>query len=218
MEPKTEERESNENAGKEEETEKTEKIPANEPPPDSEPPKVKENELEENGGAQSEIQIENKEITNNWETQASESKEEKEKVEEVVGKIEEKTEEGFTPDEGTQPSQNEWKVCDFQGATDYIPCLDNKEAIDRLPSTKHYEHRERHCPSSAPTCIVPLPQDYRSPIKWPQSRNEVYCFHCLLLNILNPNDTPRLLFYFSNLSMVSNGEKGMMKLSIPLLV
>ena len=188
-EPKTEEKGSNEydDKEKEKEREKTEETPAEhevninnreEPPPDVEPPKLKENEFEENGAAQSEIQIENKEITNNWETQASESKEEKEKVEEIKEKIEEKTEEASTSDEsttGTPYSQREWNICDFEGATDYIPCLDNKEVIKNLPSTKHYEHRERHCPTSAPTCLVPLPQDYRSPIKWPQSRNEVFC-------------------------------------------
>ena len=170
---------------KEKEREKTEETPAEhevdnreERPPDEEPPKLKENEFEENGAAQSEIQIENKEITNNWETQASESKEEKEKVEEIKEKIEEKTEEALTLDEsttGTPYSQREWEICDFEGATDYIPCLDNKEVIKSLPSTKHYEHRERHCPSSAPTCLVPLPQGYCLPIKWPQSRNEVLC-------------------------------------------
>jgi hypothetical protein len=123
----------------------------------------KEIEVEGNGGAQSEIQIEeNKENLSSWETQATESEEEKEK--EKVREVEiERTK-----------MQSEWKQCNFEGATDYIPCLDNKEAIRNLPDTKHYEHRERHCPSTANSCLVPLPKGYLTPIKWPQSRNEVF--------------------------------------------
>ena len=133
----------------------------------------KESGLEENGGAQSQIQIENKENTNNWETQETESKKEKSKVHEVV--IEKtKTQSSSERPQGMPESQSKWKLCSFEGAIDYIPCLDNKEAIRILPSTKHYEHRERHCPSTSPSCLVPLPEGYRKPIKWPQSRNEVF--------------------------------------------
>ncbi|MCO5594113.1 hypothetical protein L7F22_048134 [Adiantum nelumboides] len=73
-----------------------------------------------------------------------------------------------------QKKQIEWTLCEFDGATDYIPCLDNVKAIKALPSTKHYEHRERHCPGQAPTCLVPFPDGYRTPIRWPRSRNEVW--------------------------------------------
>lgn len=73
-----------------------------------------------------------------------------------------------------QRKEIEWTLCEFAGATDYIPCLDNLKAIKALPSTKHYEHRERHCPDQAPTCLVPFPDGYRTPIRWPQSRNEVW--------------------------------------------
>jgi hypothetical protein len=73
----------------------------------------------------------------------------------------------------------EWSLCDTRAGVDYIPCLDNTEALKALRSTKHYEHRERHCPDPAPECLVPLPEGYRTPVSWPLSRNEVrmqtYC-------------------------------------------
>lgn len=67
-----------------------------------------------------------------------------------------------------------WELCHVTAGPDYIPCLDNLQAIRKLPSTEHYEHRERHCPHEAPTCLVPLPEGYRQPIKWPRSRGQVY--------------------------------------------
>ncbi|KAI5069484.1 hypothetical protein GOP47_0016133 [Adiantum capillus-veneris] len=145
----------------------------------------KGSDLEESGAAQSEIQIETKEVpNNNWETQASESKEEKE----TVAGEEQNPDEGVASEETPNDEEDgakkagsedksgsdEWSLCNAEGAADYIPCLDNKEAIKNLPSSKHYEHRERHCPSSPPTCLVPLPQDYHSPVPWPKSRNEVW--------------------------------------------
>ena len=66
-----------------------------------------------------------------------------------------------------------WKLCIVNAGSDYIPCLDNEEAIKKLRTTKHYEHRERHCPGESPTCLVPLPDGYRQPIKWPVSRDKV---------------------------------------------
>lgn len=66
-----------------------------------------------------------------------------------------------------------WKLCNVSTGADYIPCLDNEAAIKKLRSTKHYQHRERHCPDNAPTCLVPLPDGYKQPIKWPKSREKV---------------------------------------------
>ncbi|KAF8396819.1 hypothetical protein HHK36_018452 [Tetracentron sinense] len=59
---------------------------------------------------------------------------------------------------------------------EYIPCLDNVEAIRKLRSTKKGEKYERHCPSDGQSlnCLVPAPKDYRSPIPWPKSRDEVW--------------------------------------------
>ncbi|KAJ3681482.1 hypothetical protein LUZ60_015971 [Juncus effusus] len=67
-----------------------------------------------------------------------------------------------------------WKLCNVTAGPDYIPCLDNVNAIKKLRSTKHYEHRERHCPDVGPTCLVPLPNGYKSPIKWPKSRDKIW--------------------------------------------
>ncbi|CAA6668434.1 unnamed protein product [Spirodela intermedia] len=97
-----------------------------------------------------------------WSTQATESKNEK-KAQETISsrKIT-----GFS-----------WKLCNVSAGSDYIPCLDNENAIKKLRSTKHYEHRERHCPEEGPTCLVPLPEGYRQPIKWPVSRDKIWYFN-----------------------------------------
>lgn len=67
-----------------------------------------------------------------------------------------------------------WKVCNTTAGPDYIPCLDNWHTIHRLRAIRHFQHRERHCPDQAPTCLVPLPDGYKIPIKWPMSRDKVY--------------------------------------------
>nr|GMC65615.1 probable methyltransferase PMT26 [Ipomoea batatas] len=82
--------------------------------------------------------------------------------------------------ESDKESGHSWKLCNVTAGPDYIPCLDNLEAIRNLKSTKHYEHRERHCPDDPPTCLVPLPQGYQTPIKWPTSRDKV--MHCFAKN------------------------------------
>ncbi|KAJ6850812.1 putative methyltransferase PMT26 [Iris pallida] len=95
-----------------------------------------------------------------WSTQAAESKNEKE-VQASKG----------------QTVDYSWKLCNVRAKADYIPCLDNEEAIKKLRSTKHYEHRERHCPEAAPTCLVPLPYGYRRPIEWPASRDKIWYYN-----------------------------------------
>jgi hypothetical protein len=59
--------------------------------------------------------------------------------------------------------------------SEYIPCLDNVEAIKKLPSTEKGERFERHCPEESKRldCLVPAPKGYRTPIPWPKSRDEV---------------------------------------------
>jgi len=58
---------------------------------------------------------------------------------------------------------------------DFIPCLDNTKAIEKLKTTAHYEHRERHCPTQEDRrrCLVPMPKGYKPHIKWPESRDQV---------------------------------------------
>ncbi|XP_022774756.1 probable methyltransferase PMT26 [Durio zibethinus] len=108
-------------------------------------------------GAQSELLNETMTQNGSFSTQATESKNEKE----------------------AQLSSKEysWKLCNSTAGPDYIPCLDNWEAIRHLPSTKHYEHRERHCPEKPPTCLVPLPEGYKRPIEWPKSRDKIWYYN-----------------------------------------
>ncbi|KAH7678153.1 Phosphoethanolamine N-methyltransferase protein [Dioscorea alata] len=59
---------------------------------------------------------------------------------------------------------------------EYIPCLDNEEAIKKLKSTEKGERFERHCPGEGKglNCLVPAPKNYKIPIPWPRSRDEVW--------------------------------------------
>ncbi|KAL9262149.1 putative methyltransferase PMT26, partial [Drosera capensis] len=110
-------------------------------------------------GAQSELLNETIKQIGSFSTQAAESKHEKE----------------------TQKSEQQngysWKLCSTTAGPDFIPCLDNLYAIKHLKTTKHYEHRERHCPDEPPTCIVPLPEGYRQPIEWPKSREKIWYYN-----------------------------------------
>lgn len=116
--------------------------------------------------AQSELLNETNTQNGAWSTQALESKNEKEAQQSS-------TPNGQTANEGDSYGYR-WRLCNVTAGPDYIPCLDNLEAIKMLRSTKHYEHRERHCPEEGPTCLVPLPEGYRRPIEWPNSRDKVY--------------------------------------------
>ncbi|KAI3721226.1 hypothetical protein L2E82_32232 [Cichorium intybus] len=59
---------------------------------------------------------------------------------------------------------------------EYIPCLDNEDAIKQLKSTEKGERFERHCPEKDKglNCLVPPPKGYKAPIPWPTSRDEVW--------------------------------------------
>ncbi|KAF5955158.1 hypothetical protein HYC85_008014 [Camellia sinensis] len=113
-------------------------------------------------GSQSEILNETTTQNGPWSTQAVESENEKKSQKSVLSK-----------------DQNEykWKLCNVTAGPDYIPCLDNIQTIRKLPSTKHYEHRERHCPDEAPMCLVPLPEGYKQSIKWPKSREKIWYYN-----------------------------------------
>lgn len=107
-------------------------------------------------GAQLELLNETTTQKGSWSTQAMESKNEKE------AQLSSKQQSGYN-----------WKLCNVTAGSDFIPCLDNLKAIKSLRSTKHYEHRERHCPEEPPACLVPLPEGYKRPIEWPTSREKV---------------------------------------------
>ncbi|KAJ4827898.1 hypothetical protein Tsubulata_021759 [Turnera subulata] len=71
-------------------------------------------------------------------------------------------------------SDIKWGACRGSVAVDYIPCLDNYQAIKELKSRRHMEHRERHCPKPSPRCLVPLPYGYKAPVPWPKSRDMIW--------------------------------------------
>jgi SAM-dependent methyltransferase len=102
-------------------------------------------------------------------TQAAESTEEKKNRAEKKGKKGKKKAAGV--------AAVAWKLCNSSAGADYIPCLDNVAAIKKLKTDKHYEHRERHCPEVAPTCLVPAPPEYREPIRWPHSRDKIWYYN-----------------------------------------
>ncbi|XP_042501954.1 probable methyltransferase PMT27 isoform X2 [Macadamia integrifolia] len=110
------------------------------------------------------IPKESKESKREWSTQATQSENEKERRKESES------------DSGKSGSINgyTWQQCNVTAGTDYIPCLDNVEALKHLHTTGHFEHRERHCPEEGPTCLVPLPEGYKSPIEWPSSRDKIW--------------------------------------------
>ncbi|OIW02457.1 hypothetical protein TanjilG_05050 [Lupinus angustifolius] len=68
-----------------------------------------------------------------------------------------------------------YKKCDMK-MVNYIPCLDNVEAVAQLNQSVRGEKYERHCPEQGKglNCLVPRPKGYRAPIHWPQSRDEVW--------------------------------------------
>nr|QTZ19526.1 putative methyltransferase PMT26 [Bixa orellana]QTZ19527.1 putative methyltransferase PMT26 [Bixa orellana] len=108
-------------------------------------------------GAQSELFSETIIQNGSFATQATESKNEK------WSQLSSKEQTGFS-----------WRACNSTAGPDFVPCLDNWQAIKNLRSTKHYQHRERHCPEQPPTCLVPLPEGYKRPIEWPKSREKVW--------------------------------------------
>ncbi|XP_052484064.1 probable methyltransferase PMT24 isoform X1 [Gossypium raimondii] len=112
--------------------------------------------------AQSEILTESTTQNGAWSTQAEESQNEKKWQQASIS---------------NEENDHQWKVCKSTAGPDYIPCLDNWQVIRKLPSTKHYEHRERHCPSEPPTCLVPLPEGYKRSIKWPKSRDKIWYYN-----------------------------------------
>ncbi|WOL16515.1 putative methyltransferase PMT11 [Canna indica] len=70
---------------------------------------------------------------------------------------------------------DKFRVCP-ESMREYIPCMDNEEVLTKLNSTEHGERFERHCPPEGKglDCLVPAPKDYKKPIPWPQSREEVW--------------------------------------------
>ena len=57
---------------------------------------------------------------------------------------------------------------------EYTPCEDTKRSL-RFPRQRLI-YRERHCPAPAKVlrCRIPAPHGYRSPLRWPASRDSVW--------------------------------------------
>jgi len=75
---------------------------------------------------------------------------------------------------GVREKVEKYKVCDVR-MVDYVPCLDNEEAMKELEGSVRGEKYERHCPREGMglNCLVPPPEGYRRPVLWPKSRDEV---------------------------------------------
>lgn len=59
--------------------------------------------------------------------------------------------------------------------TDHCPCQDPTR--ERLYPTRDLEHRQRHCPVAPTdhyTCRIPRPPGYRTPLRWPLSRDRAW--------------------------------------------
>ncbi|KAJ4824626.1 hypothetical protein Tsubulata_051208 [Turnera subulata] len=68
-------------------------------------------------------------------------------------------------------------ICDAK-YSELIPCLD-RNLIYQLklkPNLTLMEHYERHCPPQKRrfNCLIPPPAGYKIPIRWPESRDEVW--------------------------------------------
>lgn len=75
---------------------------------------------------------------------------------------------------GGQITIKRYQLC-HESMSEYIPCLDNVEAIKKLNSTEKRKKFERHCPDKDKglNCLIPPPRRYRRSIPWPRSRDEV---------------------------------------------
>ncbi|GMH09620.1 hypothetical protein Nepgr_011461 [Nepenthes gracilis] len=65
---------------------------------------------------------------------------------------------------------NEFPPCDMS-YSEYTPCQDPRRA--RKFDRDRLKYRERHCPSKDELllCLIPAPPKYKTPLKWPQSRD-----------------------------------------------
>lgn len=97
-----------------------------------------------------------------------------ESAETLGNQTESESGDGDTESTMARVSVSNFGVCP-ESMTDYIPCLDNVEAIKRLNSTARGERFERNCPKEGMglNCTVPIPNGYHLPIPWPRSRDEV---------------------------------------------
>jgi hypothetical protein len=67
-------------------------------------------------------------------------------------------------------SVNEFPPCDMS-FSEYAPCQDTQRG--RKFDRNMLKYRERHCPTKDELllCLIPAPPKYKTPFKWPQSRD-----------------------------------------------
>ncbi|CAI7866050.1 unnamed protein product [Closterium sp. NIES-53] len=131
----------------------------------------------ETNGEESEPQEEKAEEI---ETQQEEkkSKKSKSKKEKKAKKSKKYKKRSGDEDESTDDQQiDAFPVCDPE-LSEVIPCLDHNihKKMKLHLSTSLMEHYERHCPpyNLRVRCLVPPPADYKTPIRWPESRDVVW--------------------------------------------
>ncbi|XP_068657788.1 probable methyltransferase PMT28 isoform X2 [Aristolochia californica] len=75
-------------------------------------------------------------------------------------------------------AHHSWKACNVRTGHSYIPCMDTEGATGKM---QRYRHKERSCPKTPPMCLVPLPEGYGFPVRWPESKSKV-----LYKNVAHP--------------------------------
>ncbi|GJP55483.1 hypothetical protein CLOM_g14435 [Closterium sp. NIES-68] len=112
------------------------------------------------------------------EEESKKSKKSKKGKKEKKEKKEKKSKKRSSGDESTDDQQiDAFPVCDPE-LSEVIPCLDHNihKKMKLHLKTGLMEHYERHCPPSdlRVRCLVPPPADYKTPIRWPESRDVVW--------------------------------------------
>lgn len=70
-------------------------------------------------------------------------------------------------------AQYNWQLCAGRNKQNYVPCVDLEAGSGGGGSHRHHE---RSCPRHPVTCLVPLPQGYENPVRWPDSQLKVAPF------------------------------------------
>lgn len=77
---------------------------------------------------------------------------------------------GVVSDAGTETVRRSYPACDERYG-EYTPCEDRDRSLKF--ERERLVYRERHCPEKRELlkCLVPAPYGYRSPFRWPESRD-----------------------------------------------
>ncbi|CAI5481122.1 unnamed protein product [Closterium sp. Yama58-4] len=144
---------------------------------ESEPQEEKSEEIETQDEKAEEVES-REEKAEEIETQEEEKKSKKSKKSKKAKKEKKSKKRSSDEDQSTDDQQiDAFPVCDPE-LSEVIPCLDHNihKKMKLHLSTSLMEHYERHCPPSnlRVRCLVPPPADYKTPIRWPESRDVVW--------------------------------------------